>query len=310
MADITERHNPTTRESQEKQQSLPGLVVPDSSLRRVIHLVSDAGPLIQALESGIPTPRAVIDGLLQIPLARWSLSYSSHEARATTLIEASPSSAASQPVSVRLTKHQDFWGDEGTLSSPRTTYHGSISYSLEGRAYRVDLSSFPKMLELTFDVLESRLQEPTVRDARRGSIERPAAKYASDMEWVKSCLELHGEGERGYLPRKCRGFLDDIAKSEVSRWKPAEPGDRYEYRGIHDAWLYTFEHGESLALARVDVSFTDKFDNYLGDIATTLIVGSRGASQRPFHIVLNHEFNPTEVHHRVWHLTEPPERQR
>jgi hypothetical protein len=310
MTDISQQHSRTTPEAQEQQQSLPGLVVPDMSFRRVIHLVSDAGPLIQALESGIPRSSALIDGLLRIPLARWALSYTAHEARASTLIEASSSSAGSQPFTVRLTRHQDFWGDGAPLSPPRTTYEGAISYFLEGREHRVELSNFPKTLELALDAIESRVQEPAVRDTRRASIEAPAAKYASDMAWIDGRLEPHGEGERSYLPRNCTAFLDDIAKKEVSRWKVADPGDRYEYRGIHHAWLHTFEKGESLALARVDVSFIDQYDNYLGGIATTLIVGSRGEAQRPFHIFLNHEFNPSEFHHRVWHLTEPPKSER
>lgn len=310
MSGISQQHQPAVHESKEQQQLLPGLAVPDSSFRRVIHLVSDAGPLIQALESGIPTPRAIIDGLLQVPLARWALSYTSSEGRASTWIEASASSAGSQPFSVRLSRHRDFWGEGGTLSPPPTTYDGAISYSVGGRDSRVELSHFPKVLALVFDAIESRVQEPSVRDARRASVETPAAKYAADMEWIATRLELHGEGERDYLPPTLRGFLNEIAEREILSWKTADPGDRYEYRGIHHAWLYTFENGESLALARVDVSFIDKYDNYLGDTATTLIVGSRGLTQRPFHIFLNHEFNPSELHRRVWSLTEPPKRER
>ena len=305
MTGISEQRNAAPRSTQEQQPELPGLSVPDSSFRRVLHVVSDAGPLIQTLESGIPTSRALIDGLLKIPLARWTLAYSSEGSRASTRMEASSNSSGSQPFTVRLTRSQDFWGGERKLDLPYTKYEGSISYSLGGGESCVSLASFPDLLKEVFDTLESRVQEPAVRDSRRASIEGPAGTYAADMEWTNLRLARHEEGERGYLPRNLREFLDSIARREIAQWKTTDPGDSYEYHGIDHAWLYTFDNGESLALARVKVSFIDRYDNNLGIVATSLIVGSRGTPSHCFHLLLDHECNPSEFHHQIWRLTRP-----
>jgi hypothetical protein len=271
---------------------------------RIIQVVGDAGPLIAALESGIPTSTELLHGLTQIPQPDWSIRYKQSKAHAITTFTASDRTPGTNPFSVQLTRTVAFMGPDGILSDPTTSYRGAIKYSIGTIQRDVVLDSHPGVLASLIGYLENRLQEPSTLQQKVDTIEREAGAYASGIQNIITKLsQTNVHDARSALAPKLCSFLIEDARSALRSW--ADDGYRYKMDTIERAFLFAFATGDAVALARINVTRTD-LDKNREDMSAVLIVASeeRGKQRRVELVPQRVGSLPQALYDAAWRLTE------
>ena len=284
-------------------QPLLPLAVPDSSFRQTFHVVSDAGALITALESGIPDAATLLEGFLKVPFPDWTSEYSSSETRATTKINASKNTAGTHPFTIRLVRSMDYMGPAGMLGAPETTYRGSIHYTIGDLQRDVILDTQPHLLGTVISNLEERLLEPSVRETRVARIGQEAERYAASIQWVMEALARPDAREvRSPLHEPLCQFIHRDTDVILRGWNGG--GYSFEMESIRRAFLFSFPSGESVALARLNIVWCDEHGNRDPEQAVLVVATQHQNAPRFSKLLLNDSISvPEPLRKAMWAMT-------
>lgn len=285
------------------EQLLLQLEVPDTSYRKVIHVVCDAGSLVAALESGIPDANTLREGLLKIPRPDWTIEYSTAEAQANTFLTATRNSAGTHPFTVHLTRSVGFLAPEGTLSTPQISYRGSIHYCVARMERAVFLDDHPQLLATVIPLIEQQLQEPSVRDHKISCIENEAKACASTIErLIKTLSQPDIKEFRSTIEGHLCNFLVEAGGAVLRTWKGE--GYHWEMGSVQRAFLFSPPSGEAISLARINILWCDAYGNQEREEAVLLVVLTTDRSKRLAKILLEDGFSdPHALRKAVWTLT-------
>jgi hypothetical protein len=286
-----------------QDQLLLPLSVPDSSFRKTLQVVSDAGELIAALESGIPDAATLLKGFMKVPLPDWTTEDSSSETRITTKIGASKNCAGTHPFTIRLARSTEYMGPDGILNVPETTYRGSIQYTIGGLERHVILDTQPNLIATVISTLEERLLEPSVRETRAARLGEEAERYAESVQWIKEALTRPDAREaRSPLHDTLCQFIHREADEILHGWN----GDGYswELENIRRAFLFSFPSGEALALARLNIVWCDEHGNRDPEQAVLVVASPHQTSSRFSILLLDGSRSvPESLRKAMWALT-------